>query len=246
MPTPSPMPLRWWQANMKLYTTLLLSVLLHVSMMASGQIEYFKFYSRVSFMPAGGFKKETYEMQKNRLFHFSETLSYKKPKEIIKTVLPNDKKFELEIKDLDSLLKLKMFSFSADSNLADNLKGDKIEKEYYHLQDKDIDNFFKGKKSITMSVIDIKLDTLDEFTVVDGSPFAFYFAFKIANQDTTEFKYFGNLDDGIKTKNIREWLVMYIVIKKYKLFSTNKYMTEFFDDKHFNSVLFRFINWNRL
>jgi hypothetical protein len=231
---------------MKLSTTLLLPFLLNLSMMASGQqVEYFKFYSRVSFMPSGGFKKETYEKKQNRLFHFSENLSYKQPKKVVKTKLPNDQAFESEVKVLDSLLKLDSFTFSVGGFLIDNMKGDMKTKKYYQLQDLDIDNFFENKKSVTISLNDIKPDTLDEFTVYDGRPFTFYFAYKMMKQDAIEVNYFGNFDDGVKTKNIKDWLPLYILINKYKLFSTNKYVTEFFDLKHFSSVLFRFIDWNR-
>ena len=214
-------------------------------MFASGQpVKYFKFHTRVSFMPAGGFKQEIYEMQQNRLFHFSESLSNKQPKKVVKIKLPNDYAFELEIKELDSLLKLSTFTFPVSSFLINNMKSDTQSKKYYQLQDLDIDNFFEKKKSVTMSLSSIKPDTLDEFTVYDGRPFTFYFDYKMANQDTTKFKYFGNFDDGVKTKNIKDWLPLYILINKYKLFSTNKYVTDFFDDKHFNSVLFRFIDRN--
>ena len=214
--------------------------------MTSGQqIEHFKFYSRVSFMPAGGFKKETYEKKKNRLFHFSENLSYKQPKKIFKVKLPTDHAFDLEIRELDSLLKLGTFTFSIDTFLIGNIKADTKAKKNYQLQDLDVENFFEKKKSITLSLNDVKPDTLDEFTVYDGRPFTFYFAYKRPNQDTIEFKYFGNFDDGVKAKNIKDWLPLYILINKYKLFSTNKYVTGFFDNKHFISVLFRFIDWNR-
>jgi hypothetical protein len=196
-------------------------------------------------MPAGGFSQETYEKQQNKLFHFSESLSYKKPKKIVKVKLPNDQTFELEIKELDSILKLSTFTFPVSSVLIDDMKGDTKAKKYYQLQDLDIDDFFGKKKAITIALSNIKPDTLDEFTVYDGRPFTFYFVYKIANQDTTKFKYFGNFDDGVKAKNIKDWLPLYLLINKHRLFSTNKHVTEFFDDKHFISVLFRFIDWSR-
>ena len=141
---------------MKPLITIQLFFLLHVSVIGNGQQhKYFKFYSLVYFMPAGGFKKEIYEMHEKQLFHFSETLTYKKPKKIVKTKLPKDTAFNIEINELDSLLKLNTFNLIFDDSLIYKIKSDTFLKKYYRLKDLEIDNFFEKKKIFQISLNDI-------------------------------------------------------------------------------------------
>lgn len=194
-------------------------------------------------MPVGGFNKETYEKNGTQLNHFTETLSYKKPKKILKKKLPFYTNFNLEINELDSLFKTQIFIFKIDSSLISKMKNDTFSKNYYQVRDFDIDKYLGQKKNIELSLLDIQSDTLDNYTVYDGRPFAFNLVFKKDIQDTIEVNYFGNLNDGIKSKDIKNWLPLYILINKYKLFKTNDSVISFFDNNHFMTVLFRFLKW---
>lgn len=234
----------WRLTKMKYLNILYFFVLIFLSTIVEGQqLVFFKFYSKVSFMPTGGFKKETYQMVDNKLNHFTETLSYKNPTKTIKKILTKDANYINEINDLDSLIKLKSFTLTVDSSLILQLKSDTFSKQFYKIENLDIDNFFGNKKTITLSLSDIKPDTLDSYTVYDGRPFTLYFVFKRNLQNITELNYSGNIDDGVKAKDIKYWLPTFLLITKYKLFSTNNHINDFFDDRNLRSILFRFIKW---
>jgi hypothetical protein len=231
---------------MKLSKIIAFSVLLLLKLSVNGQtFDYYRFYSGVFFLPSCGFKSELYSKTDKVIVHYSKNRSYKNCKNVTNSNLPIDKNIESKINFLDSLFKIKSFKFDVADNLIEKMKKDTFYKEYYHVSDIDIDTYFKSDINFILSFDKVKPDTTDNEEVVDCDHFSFILEGKRDAQDTIKYKYSGNYCDGVKSRDIKNWLPFYVLNKRYKVFESIKNVAEFLDDKHFRSVAFRFIAWQK-
>ena len=229
---------------MKLSIIIAFIILLLLKLSVNGQsFEYYKCYSGVYFLPSCGFKSELYSKTKKQITHSSKNRSYKNCKDITISKLPIDKNIEFKINFIDSLFRATSFQFIVSKDLIDKMKRDTFYKDYYHVSESDIDNYFKRDTNFILSLNNIKLDTTDDEEVVDCNHFSFVIEAKWVKQDTIKYKYSDNFCNGVKSRDIKKWLPFYILNLRYKIFGSIKNVAEFLDDKHFRSVLFRFILW---
>lgn len=221
-------------------------VLVSISFSAQSQsYDYYRIYAGVSYLPSCGHKSEVYLKKGKSITHIFKDRSYKNCKMLKTSKLPLSRNAELSITYLDSLMHLNSFAVSLPNGFLNELKSDTFYKKYYKISDTDIDNYFKINSSFILSLNDIQTDPTDEDVVVDCNHFAISWEVKAGDKDTLKYTYSGNLCDGVKSRDINRWLPLYLLHKKYALFSSLKPVAEFVDERHFRSVVFRFMAWKK-
>lgn len=208
-------------------------------------VDSFSTFSSVSIMPVGGYVKESYQLRGNLMQQVIESRSKGKKKRIVNDRLFSARSLLKEMNVLDSLLKLRVFTIAVSDSLIARMKQDMVFKEYYKIENKDVDAFFLNDKSITIDLDKLPADTLDIYTVYDGRPFSISFRYKLMTGPDIDFQYRGNMDDGVKTKDLATWLPMYFFIPKFNYYDSNSHIKEFFGEGNLRRTLFRFMAWQK-
>lgn len=216
---------------------------LPISLLAQ-DLNYYDFKFSVAYLPFGGSQSERYFKTGNKVERTYVGTYKKNSRRVKKKKLPIDGNIEKAIYLLDSLCKLKEFTFKINSDLRDSLKSRYMWKKAYNILDEDIDGYFSELNRITLKVNDLPTEFM-ETAVLDGAPYLFDLKYTLDNKDTLHYTFNGNLCDEVNTSNIKNWLSIYLTLKRYSIFNSITLFEDYFNNKRLEHIIFRFIVWKK-
>jgi len=203
-------------------------------------ISYYEIYMSVAYLPSCHRQLEIYKKDNGNITHELHEQNVKK-----NIISLNDTGIIIEdlILKLDSLFKLDEFIFTVNKTFIDTLKSRVKDKEFYHISNEDIDNFFSRRDTLILKLSDIQKER-EEFRSDDGIDYYIKIEYKKNNQDIIiEFE--GDLDNFVLTSNIKNWIPLYLIYKEHKIFKNLEFVDEYFSDNNLENIIWRFISWGK-
>ncbi|RXF72386.1 hypothetical protein [Arcticibacter tournemirensis] len=222
------------------------AILIFYSFKSNAQVfDFYRAEVSVAYLPSYGRQSEVIEKVNNQISHRGILTIWKHKKSRKKKLKPNYL-IEDQIRQLDSLFKVKSFTFKINSNLIDSLKQSTFWKDTYNITDQDIDSFFTRQDTVTLDINDIHISEVDLLSgVLDGIPYYIRIRYKRADKDTVDLAIEGNLYDGVNSLNIAHWLPFYLVNREHPIFSSIAGLNNYFGDERLQNILLRFISWKK-
>lgn len=205
-------------------------------------IEFYNFSFNANYLPTCCKKTEVFKKSKKEVVH----QKIERNDDCIESnlVLENDSLIEMQINQLDSLFKLKEFTFIVANSFIDSLKSRTLYKSTYKITDKDIDAFFCRGDTITINLKNKRVKKNKSF-VLDGISYQFELTLKRQNQETLRYQVYGNLFEIVTQKNIKDWLPMYLIYRKYKFFKNIEFIDNYFLDSNLENYIYWYISVNK-
>ncbi|MDD3280125.1 MAG: hypothetical protein PHC83_00950 [Bacteroidales bacterium] len=204
-------------------------------------ISYYEIYMSVAYLPSCHVQLEIYKKDNGNITHELHEQNVKCKKNIISL---NDTGIIIEdlILKLDSLFKLDEFIFTVNKTFIDTLKSRVKDKEFYHISNEDIDNFFSRRDTLILKMSDIQKEK--EYRSDDGIDYYIKIEYKKNNQDIIiEFE--GDLDTFVLPSHIKNWIPLYLIYKEHKIFKNLEFVDEYFSDNNLENIIWRFISWGK-
>lgn len=206
-------------------------------------LSYYEIYMSVVYLPGCHRQMEIYKKNNCKITHElrerNETC-----KENIFSLHDTGNIIENLILQLDSLFKLDEFNFTVNKTFIDTLKSRINDKESYHISNEDIDSYFSRGDTLMLKLSDIQKES-KEFRNDDGIDYYLKMEYKKNNQDIIIFEFEGDLDNFVMTNNIKNWIPFYLIYKDNQLFNNLNYVNEYFSDRNLESIIWRFITWEK-
>jgi hypothetical protein len=206
------------------------------------EIEFYNLSFKADYLPSCVEKTEMFKKSNSQIVHEK----FERNDDCMESniVLENDSLIEKQINQLDSLFKLKEFTFLVANSFVDSLKARTIYKSIYKVTEKDIDAFFCRGDTITINLKKIRIKK-DKSFIFDGIHYKFELTLKRHNQDTLRYQFSGNLFDIVTQQNIKDWLPMYLIYRKFKLFTSIEFIDNYFLDSNLENYIYWYISVNK-